>query len=46
MASFLYMVGISKLFCFFSVGFNSTFYGAFYFVNGAIKVERDTLGFD
>ena len=46
MASFLYMVGISKLFCLFSVGFNSTFYGAFYFMNGAIKVERDTLGFD
>ena len=35
-----------KLFCSFSVGFNSTFYGAFYFVKGPIKTEHETLGFD
>ena len=42
MTPFLYRVGMSKLFCSFSVGFNS----AFYFVKGPIKTEHDTLGFD
>ena len=42
----LYRVGTSKLFCSFDVGFNSTFYGTFYFVEGPIKAEHNTLRFD
>ena len=38
--------GVSKLFCSFSAGFNSTFYGTFYFVKCPIKTEHNTLRFD
>ena len=43
---FLYRVGMSKIFYSFGLGFNSAFYGAFYFVKGPIKIELDTVGFD
>ena len=36
---------MSKLFYSFNVGFNSAFYGGFYFVKGPIKTEHDTLAF-
>ena len=40
------MVGMSKLSSLFSVGFNSVFYGAFYFVKDPIKIEHDATGLD
>ena len=46
MTPFLYRVGMPKLFCSFSVGFNSAFHVAFYFVKSPIKTEYDKLGFD
>ena len=45
MTLFLYMVGMSKLFCSFGFGFNSNFYGTFYFVKSPIKTEHITLHF-
>ena len=42
MTPFLYMVGMSKLFCSFSAGFNGAFYGNFYFVKSTIKTEHNT----
>ena len=38
MTPFQCRVGMSKFFCSFDVGFNRTFYGAFYFVKGLIKL--------
>ena len=46
MTSFLYRVGMSNLFNSFTVGFNSAFYGASYFLKDPIKSENDPLGFD
>ena len=37
---------MSKLLCSFGVGFNSVFYGTFYFVKGPIKTVHHTLRFD
>ena len=42
---FLYRVGMSKLFCSFSVGFNGAFYGGFWFCEGPDKIGYDTLGY-
>ena len=41
MTLFLYRVDMTKLFCSLGVGFNSTFYGTFYFVKGQLKTEHN-----
>ena len=45
-ALFLFGVGMSKLLFSFGFGFNSAFYGTFYFVKDPIKTEHNTLSFD
>ena len=42
-----FYVGLAWQNCFtLSVGFNIAFYGTFFFVNGRINTEHDTLDFD
>ena len=45
LTSFLFRVGMSKLFCSFSVSFNFAFYGAIEFREGSDKIKDDTLGY-